>query len=717
MNEQINIDNNGNVKFSLINTVIEINDDIDNCRNLQRQIIQSDNNKIVISKLLYNDNLKSSLRLLEEYTKSSQGLHCDITIQGVSDGSWSMPILSSFRFITNKKDSLRYWTAWGSPNIDTLNMNASLRNQLKEYKGGCDAAKGWAVLGGEHNNRWVDPLVPVSFSDSKYYYGATGFQANDPMTGFVPAQNDLFAIPMAVIIDEANHEGYSIILSLKDIIIDLEMETKKDGTISFKRLWNRISQDSTLHFSYDIIRHSDDWRSGIETAYKMYPEYFEPKNDIAYKICGTGSYSASKKIDNAEKLRAMAFGVNWQASFDFPYMGMFIPPVEKNEAWETFGFKANVTKEATQTLDRMNKISKEFKDNGFYSLSYFNVCEFGTGIVSPPPATMTLKDKEAWKDANEFLYRNLYNAILPMTKELLKNNNKENAGYPVPYGTWGGAVAMDCGDSAYSEFLIDQAQKHIEYLPDSYGICIDRLDWLRMFNDQADDKMTWYSGRPARSLYNSWKTLMKKLGPTMHNAGKVIFVNNHTRRIDLLNEVDGIFDEFTYMGNSMNLMALNCFFKPALGWVDIAKTIENEGGDQFIQRHLYMGVFPMCPFLGNDHSIRPSTYVDKYYLDYGKMMQMIKGRKWVLIPDVIKVENNTAKANIFQVEGGYVVPVVLGENKNCRVIVRGIGKIHSAKIYYPGEVKEIEIRPKKEKGKLIFDVPLVRNCAFIKIEK
>ena len=61
---------------------------------------------------------------------------------------------------------------------------------------------------------------------------------------------------------------------------------------------------------------------------------------------------------------------------------------------------------------------------------------------------------------------------------------------------------------------------------------------------------------------------MDTLGPLMHHAGKSIFVNNHDKRIDLLEQADGIFDEFTYAGAPLNLTAFLCVEKPALGWTD-----------------------------------------------------------------------------------------------------------------------------------------------------
>lgn len=672
-----------------------------------------DGGRFRVEKVLRSDSLGAGCRMVELYEPLPDCIRGTITLQGEGTNDWSLPIVTRIAPRGVPSPGLRYWTAWGSPNVDTLAWDASLRHAVREYKGGCEAAKGWAVLGGEKNNRWVDPLVPVPFTDGKYFYGATLFHAEDPMTGFVPAQNDLFAIPLVVLLDSDKEWGMSVILSPREPILDLELETRRDGTVVFRRISNRIKAGEEISFSFDIVFHAPDWRSGMAVAARLYPGYFYPKNERAVDICGTGSYSAAQEIRDVEKLRQMAFGVNWQASFDFPYMGMFIPPVGEHERWETFGYTSGTTSTRWQTIEGMNRVSKEFKQNGFHSLAYFNVCEFGTGIVSPPPASLTYPEDEAWKDANQYLYQCLPDAILPVPRDMLP----DTVDYVVPYGTWGGAVAMDCGDETYRRFLLDQAQKHIEYLPDSYGLCIDRLDWLRMYNERADDGIAWFRGKPARSLYTSWKLLMADLGPMMHEAGKVIYVNNHTRRIDLLDEVDGIFDEFTYMGNSLNLMALLCCYKPAMGWVDIARTIENEGGDPFMQRHLYMGVFSMCPFEGNDHSIRPDGKVEQLYIDYGSMFESMKGRRWVLLPDVVRVTEGFARANIFEVEDGYVVPVVLGEQEQCTVELCGVDVEPGVEILYPGEAQPYpgELEPLGKRHYRI-GVPLKRNCAWIKLK-
>ena len=104
--------------------------------------------------------------------------------------------------------------------------------------------------------------------------------------------------------------------------------------------------------------------------------------------------------------------------------------------------------------------------------------------------------------------------------------------------------------------MLEQAERNIKMLPDTEGICIDRADWLRLYNRHADDGVTWLDGKPARSLFRSWIALMDKLGPQMHKADKVIFSNLLSVRLETAKELDGIYTEFGYNGNVLNGSAL-----------------------------------------------------------------------------------------------------------------------------------------------------------------
>ena len=147
-----------------------------------------------------------------------------------------------------------------------------------------------------------------------------------------------------------------------------------------------------------------------------------------------------------------------------------------------------------------------------------------------PAAAKAATEADLWKDPNDYFYAKFPEALL------LDKGRPPNTCY--------GAFAVDCGEPRYRQFLLEQARRHLERLPDSAGICIDRLDWLNRYNLRGDDGTSWVDGRPARSLFLSWRAMMAQLGPLMHDAGKVIFVNNLRMRLELLRQVDGIYCEY-----------------------------------------------------------------------------------------------------------------------------------------------------------------------------
>ncbi len=657
---------------------------------------------VEFEKTLVNDSLLSSCVLTEHYFPTRNSIRCELTIKG-KDEPWGASIDTKVAYPIRSGQS-KIWTTWGAPQFDSAKVSSSLHHALRKFE---------PLSKTDNKHTWIDPLIPVPFSNTTYYYGAPYFQTNGMHVGFAPFQENLICIPMVTILEEADNSGVTIALSPKDNIIDLTMKTTDDGTITFSRLFNRISKNSTLSFSFDIVSHESDWRCGLSWMRDRYPGYFVPLNPLANQMGGTGAYSSysmeSLNFD-IEKMKKMAFTVNWQASFDFPYMGMYLPPVQRNEKWRRFGGDMI-------TIAEMDHFAKKYREKGFYVLNYFNVTEFGAKVKYPPASTEIHKpDAGLWKDCNELLYSKFKKAILPVPEKSIKDPKYKNAQVPVPFYTWEGGIAMDCGESSYSDFLLDQARRHVNEIPNSFGICIDRLDWLRMFNERADDGITWYEGKPARSIVTSWKKLSPKLSAIMHGANKVIFANNHTKRIDILEHVDGLFDEFTYAGSSLNLTSFLCVSKPALGWTDNAETIRHEGGDRFFQKYLYMGVFPMCPFPNNDHSITQSPDIDQFYLDYGPLMKLMQGREWVLKPHVASSKDQLAKVNVFKIRGGYSIPVVYAEKDNIELVLNdldGLKERFSCLAYHPGSDQPVEVAYKKEGKMITLNVPVIRGCAML----
>lgn len=680
---------------------------------------ENDDGSIEFEKTLVNDSLNSSCILIERFIPTTNSIRCEITIKGNGE-PWGTSIETTLNYpISNGQTKM--WATWAAPQFDSAKVGDDLRHVLRRIE----------PSSMKQNHYWIDPLVPVPFANATYYYGAPFFEYDNMGLDYMPFQENLISIPMVSVFEDKDSTGLTIALSPKDNIIDLTMRTTEDGTITFSRLFNRISKNNIVQFSFDIISHESDWRSGLAWMKNRYPEYFIPENPLAQQIDGTCAYSAySKGAMNfdVEKMKKMAFTVNWQASFDFPYMGMFLPPIQPREKWLRWGADSRGYSIAADrgephmiSIEEMDNFAKWYKDKGFYVLSYFNVSEFGAMVKFPPPSkTINKPDAELWKDCNDILYSKFENAILPIPEKSIKDQKYKNYPIPVPFYSWEGSIAMDCGDSVYSDFLLKQARRHVNEIPNSFGICIDRLDWLRFFNERADDGITWYEGKPARSQVTAWKNLSSQLSPIMHDANKVIFVNNHTKRIDILEHVDGILDEFTFAGTSLNLIAFLCVSKPALGWTDNAGTVRREGGDSFFQKYLYMGVFPMCPFPNNDHSIRPSEDIDKFYLDYGPLMKLMQGGEWVLKPHVVSTKDNLAKVNIFKIKGGYSIPVMYGEKDIIEVALNDVDGLEggfSCKAYYPGRDQPTDLEYKKE-GKIItLNVPLVRGCAMLFLER
>ena len=607
--------------------------------------------------------------LVERFLPTPDSVRWEIEIQGETE-PWGAAIETHLRWPEAR--SAKFWTAWGD------DFSSKVVKKMDS-----------SGLG------WTDPTVPRLFREMQLLYG--GYSNT----------RAAFSIPIATIVEERNDSGVSLVLSPEDALLDVRLKTDGEGSITFSRLDNRLSQETPVRFAMDLIAHDGDWRPGLAWMVKRYPGYFNPANPTADEVAGGGAYSAFTGELDAKKFKKMAYRVNWLASFDWPYLGMYLPPVPEGTEWTSWYKKPASTRKVDDHCRRMREM-------GFYVLCYFNTTEFGTKIKFPPPASKVSNESELWKDPNAFLYNKLASGIL------YGEDGK-------PIWTWEGAVVMDPSDLVFQNFLIEQATRYVEEVPNSSGICIDRMDWLTRFNDRADDHVTWLgvaignvAGRAVRSLITSWRETLSKIGPIMHNAGKAIYGNTGFRRLDLMREVDGIFDEIGYFGCNLNQDSLMAVMKPVIAWTG-DKTQLQPNPDEFFQRHLFMGAFPMVPYPENDHSILPDEWAERFYMDYGPLMDELRGRKWVLKPHVIAVEHSAAKANIFQTPKGYAVPVTFGgEAASVEVMVRGLPPVASPQDYrieaiLPGSSDWKAVQFRKIAGGLALTVPLTRGCAMVRL--
>lgn len=654
------------------------------------------------------------VKLVEDFFPTKDSVRWEIRLDGQGP-MWSTPIETHLEFSDVREK--QFWTPWGSPRPDPAWMKSAKWPEVFN-----EALARLDVKGGP---RWDDPLRPAAFIDRTLYYGVPYYRYDTSRDfWYMPIFGDIFCIPLATVVDERSGGGMSLALSPENTVLDMTMETTAAGGVKFSRLFRRISQEGPVEYSMDLTAHEPSWRGGLRWMTNRYPDFFIPPMKDAGKLGGTAAYSTFEGEVDAEKYKRMAFTVNWKVIGDCPYEGMFIPPVPDGGKWLRMGpwggpsyFLGPFTSAA-----KMAGYSRRMRQAGFYVLNYYNAAEFGRGFTYPaPPFRRPPSDPDFWKSSTDFLYGKLSGAIILHSEKAPPEAQWQArcSIAPGPFEGAAGSTILDCGESSWQEYLLDQARKLIQQVPDSSGICIDRLDFVRLYNFQRDDGVTYYDG-PACSLVTSWKDFMERLGPIQHDAGQVLFVNNHVKRLDIVRQADGFFDEHSDFGPSKNLTALLGIFKPTIGWVRQADVFEPDP-DTFMQRFLYLGTFPMAPFPHNDHSILPSEEADKIYTDYGPLFEAMRGRKWVLQPHDIQIDREGAKANLFTTPDGYAMPVLFGGSAaSAALTVRGIPEVAAGKelrceVIHPGETAWKPCAFRRKGSAIALKVPLTRGCALLRL--
>lgn len=648
-----------------------------------------DNGGVEFSYSLEKEWANEKCNVTERYYPASNSIHWELEIEGTG-ASWTSPVNSSFYW--PETETTRIWLPWGNPDGKAIKAERD-----SEFE-------------------WQDPLVFVPFYNQTFNYGMPDYPEGN--RGYVAYDGNTISIPMITVCDPKKDVALSVICSPNDRILFESLDMTSFGDFKFSRWYNRIGSDRIVKFSADLVAHAADWRGGLQWMTHTYPEYFNSALPLADEIAGCGAYSSFEGPLDAKRFQKMAYRLNWKASFDFPYMGLFIPPVKSDtEKWTKFNADSDGSwngKTDQTSVDQLNKYGEQMRSMGFYVLDYFNMTEIGYELrgIDAPDAKNLSKD-ELWRNPKAFIQENLSDA-------LLMTNWK---GYPFlggnPLFTWGDAVIVDPGVSSYQKFLIEQADRLILHMKFSSGICIDRTDHTRAFNIRGDDGYTFWHDQPARSLINSWKETLGKVSEKFHHAGRVVYVNDHNHRIDMMKDADGFYDEAGHLGTSMNNTAFLAIRKPFVAWTASSKTL-GTNPDNYFQTLLYMGVFPTAPVPGNDHTIVPDPITDRYYLQYGPLLDLMRGKKWVLEPHVVQVANNAAKVNLFKVPEGFVMPVVFAATEDP-VTVKihrsdEIGNLVSAFALSPDSEKKTPLKIALRKGYYELNVPAGKRGVMVTLK-
>jgi len=365
--------------------------------------------------------------LLERFAPAPNSARWEVEILG-EGAPWSTEILTRLTYPATPQT--RYWTAWSDAN--------------------------------QGNGPWSDPLTAMPLKGAAFDYGAPAFQSDNPRLGWCPFAGNLICLPLVAVMEPEADTGLSLILSPEETTRELTLSATAAGRFDFARARHRIDARRPVRIAMDLVAHEAGWRGPLRWMTARYPGFFEPDNPQANDMAGTGAYSCQDVDFDVEKMKKMAFRVNWRASFDFPYMGMFLPPVGDTEIWTRFGGQKT-------SAPAMREYAAKMRALGFYVLAYFNVTEFGARVTWPLPGRKAERDEDLWKDCNDFLGVKLPNAILRIP-ERVSPAVLSGSIYPRSrpggcYFTWEDGIAMDCGDPAYRDFLLDQARRHLDRIP------------------------------------------------------------------------------------------------------------------------------------------------------------------------------------------------------------------------------------------------------------
>jgi hypothetical protein len=634
-----------------------------------------------------------TLTAVDRFSPAGDSVRWEIEI--ISDGSpWTTGIVTEMQYPATA--ATRFWTAWSDPVWST-----------------------WSDTD-KQTGEWRDPLVLQPLIDATWNYG--GYDTTP----------DHIVLPLATVAEPADDSALSLVFSPADVILcGSQLATTPSGSVKFSRANYRLGGGKPVRFEMNLIAHEADWRGGLRWMTARYSEFFEPPSPKADEMAGCAAYSGYEGPIDVEKYKKMAFRVNWKLDDDMAYMGMFLPPVTSSEeTWErSWAYEAeDPNKPHWTSASRMNDYASYLKTNGFYLLDYFNVFNFGGQDNGRKPRN---PGAPLWEDGRAFQAANFPNARL-------RSNHD----------------ALDCDDPGYQKFLLEQVDRDIQWLPDSAGVCIDNTYFMFDNNRDADDGVSWVNGGAARALCISWNRLFDQAGPKMRAAGKVIFASTIFARFDVYRQIDGFYAEFGYDGRGLNSTALMGLRKPVMVWT-YNESLFRTDPDLFFQRHLLMGAYPTAPYPWNNHCILPDMNwmnqnadlaqedhddtrgfyykygslferdtahlwmtTEKYYLAYGPLMDAMRGKKWVLAPHCVEVTGGSAKANLFQVPGGYAMPVCFGGKAEfAEVILRNIPGLDNLKysVIHPDveTAAAATVLSKGKGGALRLRVPLHQGCAMV----
>ena len=523
-----------------------------------------------------------------------------VTIQNASGVNWSTEIMTSLQF--DNSNSMRVWLPWNKPN----------------------------------SSGWNDPLLLESWSNCVYNTGAL---IDGSVGDTVVAEHSMFVLNKSKI-------GISLISDPSNYPHHGKVTTTSLGKIIYQRsnalFRNNLTHSFVMHFSL----HGPSIRDSLSQSIGKYKDYWNPINskEQSFTYDGMGSYTWVNNVpENMTLLNEMNYKVNWDLSGRFfPYMGMYLPPVSSSDTWEN-------DPEGTQnhinvTFEFIDKQYLKQKRIGAVPLSYFNIFEYGGNVTYDINQTKPTGHGD-WKNASDYLKGYLRDSLV--TDYTCYAGGACKGGGIRMHGaahSWQGAVVVDPAIDSYNNFLMEQATRKLKHLKQFTGIVIDRSDWCQLYSHNTatpETAVSFVNNATATNFAGSWVSITRQLRKILGNDKTILYNTVGFASLSLLRYTDGTFSE----GRQVNAAGLLGITSPSILWTyDATECCASQQiADLYFQSRLYMRVFPMAPYPGNDHSIPPGDVQNFYYLKYGAMFRALNYVSWELD------ERNLIKATGFTI--------------------------------------------------------------------
>ena len=239
------------------------------------------------SKLLHPAT-KTECTLTQYFTPAIGGIRWVIEIEAEGP-PWSTGIVTRLRYPATPQT--RFWTAWSDP---------------------------------EHRDEgWRNPLCLRPLANHWWTY--QGLQT----------AGDNMAIPMVTLAEPREDVGLSLALSPEDTLLDLRLRHAQSGEIDFTRTRHRLGEGRMVRFAMDLVVHPADWRAGMRLDGEPICAVLRPAQRPGRSDGRLRGLLGRRASDRRREAPADGLPHQLEVRRGFPYMGMFLPPLEDEDArWD-----------------------------------------------------------------------------------------------------------------------------------------------------------------------------------------------------------------------------------------------------------------------------------------------------------------------------------------------------------------------------------------------